>query len=78
MEIVDREEKMHQRANFYEKEKKIAYETLSIIQKEIDKARHCLEELKKECYKDKLTIAKLEKKLACVTKEAGLECNYKI
>ena len=53
MKIIEREEKMHERAIFYEKEKRIAYETLSIIKKEIGKARVCLQDLKKECDKDK-------------------------
>ena len=47
MKILEREEKMNQRAIFYEKEKKIAYETLTIINNEIDKARTCLDTLKK-------------------------------
>ena len=36
--------------------KKIAYETLSILNKEIDKARLVLESLRKECANDKLKI----------------------
>ena len=75
MKIIEREEKMHERAIFYEKEKRIAYETLSIINKEIDKARVCLEDLKKECDKDKKKIAEIEKKLLCAIKEANLECS---
>ena len=31
MKIMDREDKMYQRVHVYEKEKKIAYETLSIL-----------------------------------------------
>ena len=77
MKIIEHEEKMHERAIFYEKEKRIAYETLSIINKEIDKARICLEDLKKECDKDKKKkkIAEIEKKLLCAIKEANLDCS---
>ena len=36
MKIMDREGKIYQRVYVYEKERKIAYETLSILHKEID------------------------------------------
>ena len=77
MKILVREEKMNQRAIFYEKEKKIAYETLAIINNEIEKARVCLEKLKKDCNKDKTKIAELEKKLLCVIKQEQIERSCK-
>ena len=49
MKIIEREDKMYERVHVYEKEKKIAYETLSILNKEIDKARLVLDSLTKEC-----------------------------
>ena len=60
---MDREDKMYQHVHVYEKEKKIAYETLSILNKEIDKARLVLESLRKECADDNLKIIELEKKI---------------
>ena len=77
MKILEHEEKMNQRAIFYEKEKKIAYEILAIINNETDKARICLEKLKKDCKKDKTKIAELEKKLLCVIKQEQIECSCK-
>ena len=68
---------MNQRAIHYEKEKKFAYETLGIINNEIDKARICLETLKKDCNKDRAKIAELEKKLSCVIKQEQIECSCK-
>ena len=69
MKIMDREDKMYQRVHVYEKEKKITYETLSILNKEIDKARLVLESLRKECADDKLKIIELEKKIECAVKQ---------
>ena len=69
MKIMDREDKMYQRVHVYEKEKKITYETLSILNKEIDKARLVLESLRKECAEDKLKIIELEKKIECAVKQ---------
>ena len=77
MKILEREEKMNQRAIFYEKEKKIVYETLAIINNKIDNARVCLEKVKKDCNKDKTKIAELEKKLLCVIKQEQIKCSCK-
>ena len=74
MKIIEREEKMHQRANFYEKEKRIAHETLNILNNEIDKARVCLENLKKECDKDKTKIAELEKIMCYKRSKPRVHC----
>ena len=68
---------MNQRAVHYEKEKKIAYETLAIINNEIEKARICLESLKKDCNKDRAKISELEKKLSCAIKQEQIECSCK-
>ena len=73
MKILDREDKMYQRVHVYEKEKNIAYETLSILNKEIDKARLVLESLRKECADDKLKIIELEKKIECAIKQIRAE-----
>ena len=75
MKIMDREDKMYQRVHVYEKEKKIAYETLSILNKKIDKARLVLESLRKECADDKLKIIELEKKTECTVKQIRAEPN---
>ena len=75
MKIMDREDKMYQRVHVYEKEKKIAYETLSILNKKIDKARLVLESLRKECADDKLKIIELEKKIECTVKQIRAEPN---
>ena len=75
MKIMDREDKMYQRVHVYEKEKKIAYETLSILNKEIDKARLVLESLRKECADDKLKIIELEKKIECAVEQIRVEPN---
>ena len=75
MKIMDREDKMYQLVHVYEKEKKIAYETLSILNKEIDKARLVLESLRKECADDKLKIIELEKKIECAVKQIRAEPN---
>ena len=73
MKIMDREDKMYQRVHVYEKEKKIAYETLSILNREIDKARLVLESLREECADDKLKIIELEKKIECAVKLKNLK-----
>ena len=75
MKIMDREDKMYQRVHVYEKERKIAYETLSILHKEIDKARLVLESLRKECADGKLKIIELEKKIECAVKQIREEPN---
>ena len=75
MKVMDREDKMYQRVHVYEKEKKIAYETLSILNKEIDKARLVLESLRKECADDKLKIIELEKKIECAVEQIRVEPN---
>ena len=75
MKIIDREDKMYQRVHVYEKEKKIAYETLSILNKETDKARLFLELLRKECANDKLKIIEFEKKIECAVKQIQAETN---
>ena len=75
MKIMDREDKMYQRVHVYEKEKKIAYETLGILNKEIDKARLVLESLRKECADGKLKIIELEKKIECAVKQIRAEPN---
>ena len=75
MKIMDREDKMYQRVHVYEKEKKNAYETLSILNKEIDKARLVLESLRKECADDELKIIELEKKIECAVKQIQAEPN---
>ena len=75
MKIMDRESKMYQRVHVYEKERKIAYETLSILNREIDKARLVLESLRKECADDKLKIIELEKKIECAVKQIRAEPN---
>ena len=75
MKIIDREDKMYQRVHVYEKEKKIAYETLSILNKETDKARLVLELLRKECANDKLKIIEFEKKIECAVKQIQAETN---
>ena len=62
MKIIEREDKMYERVEVYEKEKKIAYETLSILNKEIDKARLLLDSVRKECADNRLKIIDLEKK----------------
>ena len=75
IKIMDREDKMYQRVHVYEKEKKIAYETLSILNKEIDKARLVLESLRKECADNKLKIIELEKKIECAVEQIRVEPN---
>ena len=62
MKIIEREDKMYERVEVYEKEKKIAYETLSILNKEIDKARLLLDSVRKECADNRLKLIDLEKK----------------
>ena len=62
LKIIEREDKMYERVEVYEKEKKIAYETLSILNKEIDKARLLLDSVRKECADNRLKIIDLEKK----------------
>ena len=60
---------MYERVEVYEKEKRIAYETLSILNKEIEKTRLLLDSLRKECADDTLKIIDLEKKIECAVKE---------
>ena len=64
---------MYQRARFFDKEIKIAEETIKILNWEIDKGRKCLEKIKKECVGDKKQIEKMETKVKCVLKEMKLE-----
>ena len=66
MKILEREDKMNETVILYEKEKKIAYETLKIINDEIIKSRLILDEIRKECNDNKIQIALLENKLECV------------
>ena len=68
MKIIEREDKMNERVILYEREKKIAYETLKIVNDEIIKARLVLEAIKKECNGNKMQIELLEKKIKmCAT-----------
>ena len=62
---------------FMKKKKNIAYGTLAIINNETEKARVCLEKLKKDCNKDKTKIGELEKKLLYVIKQEQIECSCK-
>ena len=48
------------------KKKKIAYETLKIVNDEIIKSRLILDAIRKECNDSKTQIALLENKLECV------------
>ena len=75
MKVIEREDKMYERVHVYEKEKKIAYETLSILNKEIDKARLVLDSLRKECEDNKLKIIDLENKIECAVKQIQAEPN---
>ena len=65
MKILEREDKMNKRVILYEKEKKIAYETLKIVHDELIKARLVLEAIKKEYDGNKMQIELLEKKIKC-------------
>ena len=73
--ILGREDKMNERVYVYEKEKKVAYETLNILNKEITKARLVLDALRKECNDNKLKIADLENKLECAVKQIQVGSN---
>ena len=73
LKILDREEKLYERTCFYEREMKIAKETIRILEEEIVKARKYLDNLKKECAEDKKKIIQLEKKASCALKIMNLE-----
>ena len=75
MKILEREDKMNERVYVHEKEKKVAYETLNILNNEITKARLVLDELRKECNDNKLKISDLENKLECAVKQIQVESN---
>ena len=74
MKILEREDKMNERVLLYEKEKKIAYETLKIVNDEITKSRLVLEAIRKECNDNKSKIAVLENKLECA-KQTQVDVN---
>ena len=73
LKILDREEKLYERTRFYEREMKIAKETIRILEEEIIKARECLDNLKKECAEDKKKLLQLEEKTSCALKQMNLE-----
>ena len=62
IKLLEREEKLYERTRFYEREMKIAKETIRILEEEINKARECLDTLKKECAEDKKKLIQIEKK----------------
>ena len=75
LKILDREEKLYSRTQFFDREIKIAKETIRILNEEINKARKFLEILKKECGSDKKKLNELEKKTESALKEMKLENN---
>ena len=62
IKLLEREEKLYEPTRFYEREMKIAKETIRILEEEINKARECLDTLKKECAEDKKKLIQIEKK----------------